>query len=92
MVLVGQKAIFKPVFLNKLVILCTEGPRNVKVTHLLLCCCGECVCVTLVLFVMSFSFSSWMMCLGKPLFWAIVSILCHSRHGNHSVNIKDEGS
>jgi hypothetical protein len=28
---------------------------------------------------MSFSFSSWMMCLGKPLFWAIVSILRHSR-------------
>jgi hypothetical protein len=32
------------------VILYTEGPWNVKVTHLLLCCCGECVCVAFVFF------------------------------------------
>jgi len=49
-----------------------------KVIHLLHCFCGGFVCVTFVLFVVRFFFSSWMICSGKPLFLAIVRILCHS--------------
>jgi len=71
-VLVGRNAIFRPVLRNKLVILCTGGPWKVKVVHLLLCFWGGSVWVTFVLFVISFFFSSWMMCSEKPLFLAIV--------------------
>ena len=44
------------------------------------CLCDFCfVCEIFVLFVISFFFSSWMMCSGKPLFRSIVRISYHSR-------------
>jgi hypothetical protein len=41
----GRRQFLDQFFFNKLVILYTEGLWNLKLTHLLLCCCGGCVCV-----------------------------------------------
>ena len=50
----GRNDIFTPVLRNKLVTLCTGGPWKMKVINLLLCFLGGFVCVTFILFEVSF--------------------------------------
>jgi hypothetical protein len=49
-VLKGRRAIFRLVYLNRLVILCIAGLWYVNVTHFLLCCCVCCVCMVFMVF------------------------------------------
>ena len=77
-VLLALNAMWMSVFLNKLVTFLTSGLWYMNIVHFLFCVCFSCFpSVVNGLFfclAISFFFMSWIKFLGKPFFWAKVSM------------------